>query len=273
MASTPRRLLCALLPSGRADQLGVEPGAEFRAAAEAAAAVAGGGCCLVLGDRPIEITLQRAWDALTWPRRLQLLRDLLGAAGALAPASEVRGREQRRLCLCMCRRGSCWRARRRHTPPAGVPALPAPPLNAMQGRAAAWGSAPLTQSQVEALRSDDAVSALFAAMSARYPELVPPLVHERDMYLAWSLNRSKAVAGARAVVGCIGKGHHRGVVYALRSDPGQLRFRDLVGGKNSKRGRRAAAAAAAQRLAVELLVGTALWAAWVAWSSAPQLQQ
>ena len=29
------------------------------------------------GDRPIEITLQRAWQALTWPQRLQLLRMLL----------------------------------------------------------------------------------------------------------------------------------------------------------------------------------------------------
>jgi hypothetical protein len=29
------------------------------------------------GDRPIEITLQRAWDALSWPRRFQLAKDLV----------------------------------------------------------------------------------------------------------------------------------------------------------------------------------------------------
>lgn len=31
---------------------------------------------LVLGDRPIEITLQRAWDALTWRQRCQLAAEL-----------------------------------------------------------------------------------------------------------------------------------------------------------------------------------------------------
>jgi pheromone shutdown protein TraB len=66
-----------------ADQLGVQPGAEFRAAAEASAAVPGGQCCLVLGDRPIEITLSRAWEALSWRRRLQLLADL-AAAGMMS---------------------------------------------------------------------------------------------------------------------------------------------------------------------------------------------
>ncbi len=37
---------------------------------------------LVLGDRPIEITLQRAWDALSWRRRGELAAAL--AAGALS---------------------------------------------------------------------------------------------------------------------------------------------------------------------------------------------
>lgn len=43
-------------------------------------------------------------------------------------------------------------------------------------------------------------------------------MHERDLYLAWSLKRSKAVNGARAVVGVVGKGHLRGVCYALTHD-------------------------------------------------------
>lgn len=52
-------------------------------------------------------------------------------------------------------------------------------------------------------------------------QLVSPLVHERDLYLAWSLKRSKAVNGARSVVGVVGKGHLRGVCYALTHDAGE----------------------------------------------------
>ncbi|KAH1191101.1 hypothetical protein GmHk_20G058479 [Glycine max] len=48
-------------------------------------------------------------------------------------------------------------------------------------------------------------------------------------YLAWSLKRSKAVNNSKNVVGVIGKGHMNGVIYALLSDTGNLRFRDLVG--------------------------------------------
>ena len=74
---------------------------------------------------------------------------------------------------------------------------------------------------VEALKyDDDAVSLLFAQLSAAYPALVGPLVHERDLYLAWSLKRSKAVGGAAAVVGVIGRGHMRGVCFALTHDAG-----------------------------------------------------
>lgn len=48
-------------------------------------------------------------------------------------------------------------------------------------------------------------------------------------YLAWSLKRSKAVNKSKRVVGVIGKGHMNGVIYALVSDQGNLRFRDLAG--------------------------------------------
>jgi hypothetical protein len=57
--------------------------------------------------------------------------------------------------------------------------------------------------------------------------VVGPLLHERDMYLAWSLKRSKAVNGSGRVVGVVGKGHLRGVLYHLVT-PGSsrnLRFR------------------------------------------------
>lgn len=48
-------------------------------------------------------------------------------------------------------------------------------------------------------------------------------------YIAWSLKRSKAVRNGKRVVGVIGRGHLNGVIYALISDLGDLRFRDLVG--------------------------------------------
>ncbi|PWZ52538.1 hypothetical protein Zm00014a_023589 [Zea mays] len=74
---------------------------------------------------------------------------------------------------------------------------------------------------------------LYEKLSTSYPALLQPLIHERDMFLAWSLKRSKAVNKSRTVVGVVGKGHINGIVYALISDQGDLRFRDLVGRASS----------------------------------------
>lgn len=204
------RLLLAAQARAAAARLGVEPGAEFRAAAAAADAA---GAQLVLGDRPVEISLSRAWGALSWPRRAALLADL--ARGAMAPPQE------------------------------------------------------LSRELVERLKDDGAVGAMFEAMSSSYPELVGPLVSERDLYLAWSLKRSKAVCGAKRVVGVVGRGHMRGVVYALRRDRGTLRFADLVGPRGGKGGaaeggRRGRREAALRRLALDLLLGAGMYAGWVA---------
>lgn len=74
----PTRHQCRFMPCCiAADQLGVANGAEFRAAAAAAEAL---GTSIVLGDRPLEITLQRAWDALSWRQRLTLCWQLAGAS-------------------------------------------------------------------------------------------------------------------------------------------------------------------------------------------------
>ncbi|CAN1180612.1 hypothetical protein LINPERHAP2_LOCUS34860 [Linum perenne] len=89
-----------------------------------------------------------------------------------------------------------------------------------------------TTSQVTSNDDDldtDASFRLYEQLSFSYPSLLHPLIHERDTYLAWSLKRSKAVNHGKNVVGVIGKGHMNGVVYALVSDLGDLRFRDLVG--------------------------------------------
>ncbi len=83
-----------------------------------------------------------------------------------------------------------------------------------------------------------------------------PLIHERDLYLAWSLKRSKAVKGCRRVVGVMGKGHLRGVIYCLTHNPGGLRFRDLVRDERPY--------SMWQRIAFEVMLALAGWAAWVA---------
>jgi pheromone shutdown protein TraB len=194
---------------------GVRGGTDFVAAREAAEAV---GAQLVLGDRPVEITLKRAWDALPPRRRLQLGSRLLADVWALAGGG---GSNSRR------------------------------PM------------AEELQEVVELLKEDAAVDAVFRSMGIAYPEVVSPLVHERDLYLAWSLKRSKAVNGTRRVVGVVGKGHLRGVSWALTSDAaGQgLRFRDLVGGREA---RKAEGAKAAARFLVETAVFAGLWYAWKA---------
>ena len=75
------------LSAAHIDQLGVQGGGDFVAARRAAEAV---GAQIVLGDRPIEITLQRAWEALPWGRWLQLCWELL-LAGLTRPTDrEVR---------------------------------------------------------------------------------------------------------------------------------------------------------------------------------------
>lgn len=90
-------------------------------------------------------------------------------------------------------------------------------------------------------------------------QVVGPLIHERDVFLAWSLKRSKAVNGCDTVVGVMGKGHLRGVVYALMRDQGSLRFRDLAGRRSSK----IQGSAIARRIAIEAAVAGGLALAWV----------
>ena len=60
-------------------QLGVRSGEEFRAARRAAEAC---DAQLVLGDRPIEVSLRRAWDALGWRQRWRLGKQLTGRYGS-----------------------------------------------------------------------------------------------------------------------------------------------------------------------------------------------
>ncbi|CAA7391851.1 unnamed protein product [Spirodela intermedia] len=154
-------------------------GNEFRAARRVSEEI---GAQLVLGDRPIEITLERAWRSLQWNEKLKLITALF--QGITSPLT------------------------------AGSPEI---------------GASPTLLEKEE----DASPFKLYEQLSLSYPSLLQPLIHERDTYLSWSLKRSKAVQNSKRVVGVIGKGHMNGVVYALVSDLGDLRFRDLVGTKPS----------------------------------------
>lgn len=122
----------------------------------------------------------------------------------------------------------------------------------------------LDQATIERLMQDDALSALMGALGSQYPELIGPLIRERDVYLAWSLKRSKAVNSTNQVVGVIGAGHVRGVVWALEQDAGgdSLRFSDLVNSKNKRASKQQQQAESVARLVTELALGFVLFAAW-----------
>ncbi|MED6152340.1 hypothetical protein PIB30_090955 [Stylosanthes scabra] len=169
------RLLLAAFSSKISSDINRPFGDEFRAARKASEEV---GAQIVLGDRPIEITLQRAWKALKWSQKLSLVTSVIRG---IASSSHISTKE-------------------------------------------------LLQ---EASSSEDGTFQLYEQLGFTYPSLLAPLIHERDVYLAWSLKRSKAVNNCKSVVGVIGKGHMNGVIYSLLSDTGNLRFRDLVGTRYS----------------------------------------
>lgn len=82
-------------------------------------------------------------------------------------------------------------------------------------------------------------------------------------YLAWSLKRSKAVNGCKRVVGVVGKGHLRGIVFALMHDQENLRFKDLVGARGTE-GEGQKYLKFFKNLAIETAIGGLIWWAWEA---------
>ncbi len=67
----------------------------------------------------------------------------------------------------------------------------------------------------------------------------------------------------------VGKGHLRGVCYALEYRGGTLRFKDLVGGGRGERGGWVAAGRLLRQAAVEGAALGALWWAWSTWLEQP----
>uniref|UniRef100_A0A0E0ENM3 TraB domain-containing protein n=1 Tax=Oryza meridionalis TaxID=40149 RepID=A0A0E0ENM3_9ORYZ len=185
------RLLLAVFSSKISSGANRPFGEEFRAARKVSEDL---GAQLVLGDRPIEITLERAWKSLSWDEKTKLVVSLFRGITSTTDTSQ-------------------------DEKAAGSP------------------------------------YELYEKLSISYPSLLQPLIHERDMFLAWSLKRSKAVNKSKTVVGIIGKGHMNGVVYALISDQGDLRFRDLVGRASSDTW----ASSLIKGLVRDTIIGIVLW--------------
>lgn len=64
----------------------------------------------------------------------------------------------------------------------------------------------------------------------------------------------------KKVVGVIGKGHMNGVIYALISDQGNLRFRDLVGQNPKSGGSSGWIDGLLKSLVRDTVIGFLLWA-------------
>ncbi|XP_059451618.1 uncharacterized protein LOC132182398 isoform X1 [Corylus avellana] len=194
------RLLLAVFSSKISSDINRPFGDEFRAARKVSEEV---GAQIVLGDRPIEITLERAWNSLTWTKKLSLV------------SSVIRG---------------------------------------------ITSSSDMSRKSLKVPSSDDGTLQLYEQLSFSYPSLLQPLIHERDTYLAWSLKRSKAVNNSKRVVGVIGKGHMNGVIYALVSDQGNLRFRDLAGKRPDGDGSNRWLDSLLKGLVRDTVIGVLLWA-------------
>eukprot|EP00268_Persea_americana_P049164 TRINITY_DN5244_c0_g1_i4.p1 TRINITY_DN5244_c0_g1~~TRINITY_DN5244_c0_g1_i4.p1 ORF type:complete len:147 (-),score=25.32 TRINITY_DN5244_c0_g1_i4:2161-2601(-) len=80
------RLLLAVFSSKISSDSNRPFGDEFRAARKASEEV---GAQIVLGDRPIEITLGRAWSSLKWSEKLGLVTSLL--QGITSPSLSLSG--------------------------------------------------------------------------------------------------------------------------------------------------------------------------------------
>ncbi|KAE8803422.1 traB domain-containing protein [Hordeum vulgare] len=186
------RLLLAVFSSKISSGANRPFGEEFRAARRVSEDI---GAQLVLGDRPIEITLERALKSLSWDEKTKLIISLFRGITSTTD---------------------------------------------------------MPQDEKAAVSPYE----LYEKLSSSYPSLLQPLIHERDMFLAWSLKRSKAVNKSKTVVGVMGKGHMNGVVYALISDQGDLRFRDLVGRESSETW----ASSVVKGLVRDTVIGLALWA-------------
>lgn len=222
------------------------------------------GATIVLGDRPIEITLRRAWEGLSWPERLKLGRMLLfGEGGGGGVGGDAKEGEA---------------AAASPSSPSSPSPVPLLSSTTTTSNTTTFSSPSFTLSleQIDALSRDPtSLAAVVASLDAELPALSRALVHERDEWLSWSLARSRAVCGAGTVVGVLGAGHVRGVAWRLaEGERCRPRFAELAGvggsgigggGEGANKRRLSRKERAARRIAVEVGIAVALGVAWEAW--------
>ena len=194
---------------------------QFTAAASAARRVKS---TIVLGDRPIEITLRRAWDAMNFVSQFKLIKALL--------SSQILGvKIQRQQSLYQLGSDFDMEAAKDWNQI----------VSRHQESSEEHNESGYEREGDEMLGplldniDGDGVMKLTRLVCSQFPDLARPLIHERDVYLAWSCQRSKAVNGKKMVVGIVGKAHLNGIVFTLTNDPGNVRFRDLVTVKNGRK--------------------------------------
>lgn len=194
----------------------ITPAAEARAAKDAADSL---GIEVVLGDRPIEITVRRALDSMTTWQRLQLFGVLLsGAAVSLLKRQSENGDHE----------------------------------------------ASLTESHEE-WRNKHAVER-FKEQLSQFGKLKEALIDERDLFLAWSGRRSKAVNGKSMILIVVGAAHFDGVVKHVQEEASSdLRLHEIADpGKEGKSGRRSPLSSLAISLVRDTAIGLAMYGAWQA---------
>jgi len=162
---------------------------------------------IVLGGRPIEITLKRAMRSLTFKEKVKLLRFLFSNRKPV-----------------------------------------------------------VNEKDIEAMRMNQSVLDEYEMLLAKeFPALHNTLITERDLYLAWSLKRSKAVCGVRRVVGIVGAGHVAGIKRNIVRDAGnlvsgsELRFQDLVRVDDKSGAKGTSIARILRGLLIETFIGGVLW--------------
>ena len=153
------------------------------------------GTKIVLGDRPIEITLARFVHALSLQERAGLFWALLSAI----TNKDVSSTKAVTIAPTSC--------------------------DTSGGRVS-------TTTEVTGEAGDDAIASLSSLLKEALPNepALAALTTERDSYLAWSLKRSRAVGGIRRVVGVVGRAHLSGVMAEMDRDLGGsvLSFQDLT---------------------------------------------
>jgi hypothetical protein len=176
------------------------------------------GAQVILGDRPIEITLKRAWLSLKPEERGALLLALVAVIFRLRPEAE---RNQDNGMSNQLGVQGMLRAQREGARREELGDLPA--LGEGEEELLSQ-SMELFATHFPSLYGKDLAACIGPGGGCRGHDtsfsLAEALIRERDYYLAWTIKRSKAVNGSKRVVAVMGAMHVKGVMEAVMSDNG-----------------------------------------------------